>query len=161
MQETHRSNKYSQEISVEIQQLNNLPTDNVYKLRERNIRKLAESYLLTAENAVKAKRGRNIEKYTQYYKECTEMYDVLNTYIYSLNNETFRINSESFNTLIGSLRYSEVLCLSIFVIVSLMNVLLIVLLTGTITRPELGVGSCSVMTYRTDGTDVLVIIKFW
>ena len=53
--------KYSQEISVEIQQLNNLPTDNVYKLRERNIRKLAESYLLTAENAVKAKRGRNIE----------------------------------------------------------------------------------------------------
>lgn len=127
--------KYSQEIAEEIQQLNNLPTDNVYKLRERNIRKLAESYLLTAENAVKAKRGRNIEKYTQYYKECSEMYDVLNTYIYSLNNETFRINSESFNTLIGSLRYSEILCLSIFVIVSLMNVLLIVILTGTITKP--------------------------
>ena len=127
--------KYSQEISFEIQELNNMPTDNVYKLRERDIRKMAESYLLTADNAVKAKRGRNIEKYTEYYKECEQMYDALNTYIYSLNNETFRINSESFNTLIASLRYSEVLCLSIFVIVSLMNVLLIVLLTGTITRP--------------------------
>ena len=127
--------KYSQEVSFEIQQLNNMPTDNVYKLRERNIRKIAENYLLTAENAVKAKRGRNIEKYTEYYMECEQMYDVLGTYIYSLNNETFRINSESFNTLIASLRYSEVLCLSIFVIVSLMNVLLIILLTGTITRP--------------------------
>ena len=127
--------KYSQEVSFEIQQLNNMPTDNVYKLRERNIRKIAENYLLTAENAVKAKRGRNIEKYTEYYTECEQMYDVLGTYIYSLNNETFRINSESFNTLIASLRYSEVLCLSIFVIVSLMNVLLIILLTGTITRP--------------------------
>ena len=127
--------KYSQEVSFEIQQLNNMPTDNVYKLRERNIRKIAENYLLTAENAVKAKRGRNIEKYTEYYTECEQMYEVLGTYIYSLNNDTFRINSESFNTLIASLRYSEVLCLSIFVIVSLMNVLLIVLLTGTITRP--------------------------
>ena len=127
--------KYSQDISMEIQELNNMPTDNIIKLRERNIRKIAENYLLTAENAVRAKRGRNVQAYTQYYKECTQMYDVLNTYIYSLNNETFRINSESFSTLIGSLRYSEILCLSIFVIVSLMNVMLIVLLTGTITRP--------------------------
>lgn len=127
--------KYSQEISMEIQELNNMPTDNEFKERERNIRKIAETYLMTAENAVRAKRGRNVQAYTQYFKECDEMYGVLNTYIYSLNNETFRINSESFNTLIGSLRYSEVLCLSIFVIVSLMNVLLIILLTGTITRP--------------------------
>lgn len=127
--------KYSQEISMEIQELNNMPTDNEFKECERNIRKIAESYLSTAENAVRAKRGRNVQAYTQYYKECAEMYGVLNTYIYSLNNETFRINSESFNALIGSLRYSEVLCLSIFVVVSLMNVLLIVLLTGTITRP--------------------------
>ena len=127
--------KYSQEISMEIQELNNMPTDNEFKERERNIRKMAETYLMTAENAVRAKRGRNVQAYTLYYKECDEMYGVLSTYIYSLNNETFRINSESFNTLIGSLRYSEVLCLSIFVIVSLMNVLLIILLTGTITRP--------------------------
>ena len=110
--------KYSQEISMEIQQLNNMPTDNEFKESERNIRKIAETYLLTAESAVRAKRGRNVQAYTQYYKECDEMYGVLNTYIYCLNNETFRINSESFNTLIGSLRYSEVLCLSIFVIVS-------------------------------------------
>ncbi len=127
--------KYSQEISVEIQELNNMPTDNVSLLSERNIRKIAESYLLSAERAVRAKRGRNIQQYTQYYKECSDMYDVLNTYIYSLNNETFRTNSESFNTLIGSLRYSEILCLSIFIIASLMNVLLIIILTGTITRP--------------------------
>ena len=127
--------KYSQDISMEIQQLNNMPTDNILKLRERNIRKITENYLLTAENAVRAKRGRNIQAYTRDYKECSEMYDELNTYIYSLNNETFRNNSESFNTLIGSLRYSEMLCLSIFLIVSLMNVLLIIILTGTITRP--------------------------
>ena len=127
--------KYSQEISVEIQELNNMPTDNVSLLSERNIRKIAESYLLSAERAVRAKRGRNIQQYTQYYKECSDMYDVLNTYIYSLNNETFRTNSESFNTLIGSLRYSEILCLSIFIIASLMTVLLIIILTGTITRP--------------------------
>lgn len=127
--------KYAQEISMEIQELNNMPTDNPSMLRERNIRKITESYLTAAENAIRAKRGRNVQTYTRYYQECEAMYGTLNAYIYSLNNETFRINSESFNSLIGSLRYSEVLCLSIFIIVSFMNVLLIVILTGTITRP--------------------------
>lgn len=127
--------KYSQEVYNKIQQFNDLPTDNILKLRERNIRKISESYITSAESAVRAKRGRNVQSYTRYYKECSEMYSEINTYIYSLNNETFRINSESFNTLIGSLRYSEMLCLSIFIIVSLMNVLLIVILTGTITKP--------------------------
>ena len=37
--------------------------------------------------------------------------------------------------MISSLHYSQFLCLSIFIIVSLMNVLLIILLTSTITRP--------------------------
>ncbi len=35
--------KYSQDISMEIQELNNMATDNIIKLRERNIRKIAEN----------------------------------------------------------------------------------------------------------------------
>lgn len=127
--------RYSQEITEEIEDLNDQPTDNALKLGERNVRNLSKNYLATAEKAIRGKRARNVEQYTRYYNECCESFEYLNTYIYSLNNVTFRTNSESFNTMIDSLHYSQILCLSIFIIVTLMNVLLIILLTSTITRP--------------------------
>ncbi len=127
--------RYSQVIDEEIEDLNDQPTDNALKLGERNVRNLSKNYLATAEKAIRGKRARNVELYTRFYNECCESFEYLNTYIYSLNNETFRTNSESFNTMISSLHYSQFLCLSIFIIVSLMNVLLIILLTSTITRP--------------------------
>ena len=127
--------KYCQEMTGQLYVLNNLPTDNTSKLTERNIRKMTENYLSVTEAAVSAKRGRNIMEYTRRYEECQQLYDYMNVYIYSLNNEQFKNNSENYKTLMRSIQYSEVLCLSIFAIVSIMNVLIIIIMTGRITMP--------------------------
>ena len=96
---------------------------------------MLDTYLKTADEAVQAKRGRNIDEYTAKYNECTRIKDYLNTYIYSVNNEQFRTNSENYMALVNSLRYTEIMSMLIFAVASVMNVLLIIILTSTITRP--------------------------
>ena len=115
--------------------LNSNVTDNNVKLAERDIREMLDTYLKTADEAVQAKRGRNIDEYTAKYNECTRIKDYLNTYIYSVNNEQFRTNSENYMALVNSLRYTEIMSMLIFAVASVMNVLLIIILTSTITRP--------------------------
>ena len=127
--------KYQQEINSQLHDLYNNATDNTSKLTERNIRKMTENYLSVADAAVTAKRGRKIMEYTRRYEECQQLYDYLNVYIYSLNNEQFKNNSENYKLLMSSMQLSEMLCLSIFAIVSVLNVLLIIVMTGRITMP--------------------------
>ena len=127
--------KYEQEIKNQLQDLNSISTDNTSKLTERTIRMMSENYLLVANSAITAKRGRNIMEYTKRYQECQQLYNYLNAYIYSLNNEQFKNNSENYKELMRSMQFSEALCLSIFAIVSVLNVLLIIIMTGRITMP--------------------------
>ena len=125
----------SLEIKNMSRQLNSNVTDNNIRLSERDIRNMIDTYLSYADAAVQAKRGRNIDEYTAKYNECTRIKDYLNTYIYSVNNDQFKTNSETYMALVDSLKYTEVMSVLIFVVASVMNVLLIVILTSTITRP--------------------------
>ena len=127
--------KATQDMARQMSSLNSVPTNNPTKLMEYNIRSLLQSYMSTADEAISSKRGRDVAAYTDKYNECQELYGYLSTYIYSLNNEQFKSNSNNYSALLTSMQYSELLCLSIFVIVSLMNILLIVMTTSTITRP--------------------------
>ena len=125
----------TQSMNVLMNGLNNTVTDNSIKLSERDIRNMLETYLKTADEAILAKRGRNIDEYTAKYNECSKIKDYLNTYIYSVNNEQFRTNSENYMALVNSLQYTEVMSILIFAVASVMNILLIIILTNTITRP--------------------------
>jgi len=125
----------SQSMRLMMNDLNSNVTDNNVKLAERDIRNMIDTYLKTADEAVQAKRGRNIDEYTAKYNECTKIKDYLNTYIYSVNNEQFRTNSENYNALVNSLRYTEIMSMLIFLVASVMNILLLIILTNTITRP--------------------------
>ena len=125
----------SLEIKNMSRQLSSNVTDNNIRLSERDIRNMIDTYLSYADAAVQAKRGRNIDEYTAKYNECTRIKDYLNTYIYSVNNDQFKTNSETYMALVDSLKYTEVMSVLIFVVASVMNVLLIVILTSTITRP--------------------------
>ena len=69
------------------------------------------------------------------YEECSRIYDYLNSYIYSLNNEQFKESSGNYAGLISTLRYAELFCLTILVVVAVCNILLIILATQTITGP--------------------------
>ena len=125
----------SQDMRLMMNDLNSGVTDNNVKLAERDIRNMIDTYLKTADEAVQAKRGRNIDEYTAKYNECTKIKDYLSTYIYSVNNEQFRTNSENYNALVNSLRYTEIMSMLIFLVASVMNILLLIILTNTITRP--------------------------
>ena len=126
-----------EEFSALIDELERRTTDNRLKLMERNILYMSESYLELTGKTIEAKRGRNVEKYKRYYDEATQLYLYLEDYVSSLNNERFRLNTESYSVISSSLRYLEWFSISVFVVLGLFNVLLVVLVTGSITSPLL------------------------
>ncbi len=84
---------------------------------ERNIRLMSEDYLLHAEQAVQAKRGRNVEEYRTLYEETKEIYGFIKTYIYELNSLRFRQNSEHYTTLLDAFGKLEVFSLMVILAV--------------------------------------------
>ena len=126
-----------EEFAALIEELEQETTDNHLKLMERNIRYMSESYLELTGRTIEAKRGRNVEKYKKYYEEATQLYLYLGDYLAGLNSEKFRVNTESYEVLSASLRYLEWFSVMIFVALGLFNILLVMLVTGTITRPLL------------------------
>lgn len=127
--------KSEQTYETQLMELNVITTNNDMKLMEKSIRNMSETYLDITNETVQAKRGRNIDKYISGHEEATQLFSYINTYIYSLNNEQFKSNSTNYETLLTSLRYSEVLCLSILVAVALCNAMIIILMTRSITSP--------------------------
>lgn len=115
--------------------LNVLITDNEMLLMEKNIKYMSENYLKTAFDTVQAKRGRNVEKYKDGYAVAQTSFQNLNAFIYSLNNEQFKYNSSSYQLLLNTLGYMEIISSAILIIIAAVNISLIVLLTKSITKP--------------------------
>ncbi len=118
-----------------MESLNTQVTDNGMLLTEKNIFGLSESYLRLAAEAIRAKRGRNVEKYGKFYEDANTLYEEIHTFIYSLNNEQFKDNSRNYQILMSSLRYMEMLSIGILLLVLLGNISLIAISTKTVTRP--------------------------
>lgn len=115
--------------------LNTTITDNEMLLMEKNIKSMSENYLDMAFKTVQAKRGRNVERYKDYYEIANEEFKDIHAFIYSLNNEQFKYNSKSYELLLNSLRYMEAISTAILILLIFINIGLIILLTRTITRP--------------------------
>lgn len=118
-----------------IEELNVDITDNEMILTQKNIKSMSETYLEMTEETVQAKRGRNIEKYKVNYEEASTMFEYINTYIYSLNNELFKNNSNNYELLLVSLKYLEIISSVVLVVISILNVLILIILTRRITGP--------------------------
>lgn len=100
-----------------IGQLNQVATNQENRLMEKNIYNLSRNYLDKTDEAVQAKRGRNVERYKNAYEEATRLNGYIETYIYSLNNEQFRNNSMQYENLTAILQKSEALNLCVLAIV--------------------------------------------
>ena len=50
---------------------------------QKNIRGMSETYLKLSEMTIQEKRGRNVEKYKDYYEKSTEIYNYIKEYISS------------------------------------------------------------------------------
>lgn len=124
-----------QEYSKRLEKLNKITVYDANMMTEKNIYNMSQYYLKTADDAITAKRGRNIVRYKEYYEDASEMYEYINSYIYSLNNRQFQSNSDNYEILFSSLKRSETYNILILCIVSAINIILMVLLTKSITNP--------------------------
>ncbi|MBD5526189.1 MAG: histidine kinase [Lachnospiraceae bacterium] len=124
-----------QEYRKQMENLNVDILNDSVMIAEKNIYNMSQYYLSITESAIEAKRGRNVAKYKEYYDDANELYGYINSYIYNLNNKRFRNNSNNYETLFSSLKYSETSNLLILFIVSVLNGTLIIFLTRGITNP--------------------------
>ena len=124
-----------QDYREEMGTLNRKITDNEMLLTEKNIYGLSGTYLALTEEVIQAKRGRNVEKYGQFYEESHAMYDEIHMFIYSLNNEQFKLNSGTYQILRNSLRYMELISVGVLLLVLLGNISLIIVSTKAVTQP--------------------------
>ena len=127
--------RYAEKYEDLTEQLNAQTVDNGRLMLEKQIRALSEKYLDLAARTVDYRRGRNVEKYRESYEEAFEMYTYIDTCINSLNNEQFQSNSENYRILMSSMQREEMMNLMILGLTSLLNMVLIVLLTQQITQP--------------------------
>ena len=127
--------KIAQEYTELTAGLSETVTGKTLDRMEFSIRNMSEAYLNEVSQTIEAKRGRNVEKYRTRYEEATKLYGFLNTYIYSLNNEQFKENSENYREMVSALRTFETIGNIILIAVIVLNVLLILRLTAGIIRP--------------------------
>lgn len=132
MEDYYRSEQNYRALAEE---LNNTISNDSQLLMERNIRYMSENYLELTNQTVEAKRGRNVEKYNARYEGASGLYNYINTYIYSLNNEQFKNNTFTYEALSISFKSLELVSNGILICVVLCNIVLTMVLTRTITNP--------------------------
>ena len=118
--------RYAQEYSQLLESLNARNTDSPIRMLEKNIRNMSDTFLEITDQAVLAKRGRNVEKYKEAYGEMTQVCQYINDYIYELNNQLFRQNSENYQMLLRNMGTMEQLSILLLLAVSIMGTVLTV-----------------------------------
>ena len=99
--------KSAQEYEEMVEDLDSSVSEKALDRMQRSIKNMSYIYLNEVEQTIEAKRGRNVEKYRERYDDATKLYGYINTYIYSLNNEQFKENSENYRDLVTSFRRFE------------------------------------------------------
>lgn len=124
-----------QEYNKLIRELNTNVVADDYALMERDIRYMSEEYLAITERAIEAKRGRNVEKYSQEYEEASKLYDYISTYIASLNSEKFKSNSLNYNELISAFNIFASVSVIVMITAIVASSLFVIIFTRNIIEP--------------------------
>ncbi|MCM1174981.1 MAG: histidine kinase [Blautia sp.] len=132
LEEYYRSSQYYQQL---VDALGDEISGVSFDRMKRNIRHMSGKYLEIVDQTIAAKRGRNVEKYRVQYESATQMYDYITTYIYSLNNQQFKNNSENYTKLAWAFRLFETVGIGVIFAVIIINVFIITKLVGAIIGP--------------------------
>ncbi|MBP5533305.1 MAG: histidine kinase [Lachnospiraceae bacterium] len=157
----------SQNFTELIENLEENITESRQGRMERSIKSMAEKYLDEVGQTIDAKRGRNVEKYRTRYEEATRLYGYINTYIYSLNNEQFKENTENYREMLSAFGRFEVAGNVIMIVVIFTTTLLILRLTTSVIRPlraltisanSVAKGDFGISTLPVNSTDEIGIV---
>ncbi len=127
--------KSEQEFRSLINSLNDEITDDEMLMLEKNIKSMSETYLNLADETVKEKRGRNVEKYKTSYENTKQLYQYINSYISNLSTEQLKQNSANYELLMLSLRYTEALSLMIMIAIVVISLCLLLIILRNMIRP--------------------------
>jgi len=127
--------KAEQDYKDQLEELSNRKAGGDILSTIEDIENLSDTYLSDTENAIQAKRGHIIEKYSVYYEQTSRIYDYINSYIYSLNNSQFKNNSEDYYLLANAFHTQEDFTIFVLLSVAIVNILLTVILTKNIMTP--------------------------
>lgn len=127
--------KSEQDYYKLVYELNNSVTGDTYDLMERNIRNMSNEYIQTTGYAIEAKRGRNVERYSAEFDKASRLYNYINTYIYSLNNERFKSNSSNYSELLSAFRIFETISIIMMVAALLGSSVFVIGFTSSIIDP--------------------------
>ena len=115
--------------------LNTRTTNNESRLMEKNIFNISRTYLDVTEQAVDAKRSRNVEKYRMEYEKAVRLSAYIQTCIYSLNNEQFKNNTKQYSLLTKTLRLSEYVDVVLLAVILGLELLIIYWSCRQLTEP--------------------------
>ncbi len=124
-----------QNLSEQLAMVQEETMDRQTSVLKNNIYYLGKNYLKISEEAVKAKRGRDVNTYGERYEDAGKMKEYLNGYISSLNNIQFQGNSHNYLLLQNFLYYMEVVGTIMFFVVVLCDTIMVVMMTRRLTRP--------------------------
>ena len=127
--------KSEQDYYKLVYELNNSVTGDTYDLMERNIRNMSNEYIQTTGYAIEAKRGRNVERYSAEFDKASRLYNYINTYINSLNNERFKSNSSNYSELLSAFRIFETISIIMMVAALLGSSVFVIGFTSSIIDP--------------------------
>lgn len=124
-----------QELTILVGELNGEIYDDEILMMERNISNMIEAYLVHTNQAISAKRGRNVELYRAEYEEANDRYELILSYITELNNNRFVVNNANYQVLVEYMQYFQLLSIGILIVVSIGVICAILLLTQNIIGP--------------------------
>jgi len=151
-----------------LEKLGNSNVSDDRYMMEKNIINQSENYLKHVDETIKAKRGRNVEKYKAYFEESEILYSDLQSCIYSLNNAHFKINTENYFKLLSTLRVMQLISIVILVFIGVFNIVLLYLLTKSMTKPlielsaaanEVAEGKFDVNINELEGEDEISVVS--
>lgn len=132
--------KSEQEYRILIDSLNDNIVDDRLLMLEKNIKNMSETYLEMADETVKEKRGRNVEKYKKSYEETKLLNQYINSFISNLSTEQLKQNSANYQLMIISLRYTETLSLVIMIAIIFISFTLLLLILRNMIGPLVQLG---------------------
>lgn len=124
-----------QNLSEQLAEVQEETMDRQTSILKNNIYHLGKNYLKVCEEAVNAKRGRDVQTYGARYEEAKKIKEYLSGYISSLNNVQFQGNSNNYLLLQKSLHYMEVIGTMMFFVVVLCDTIMVVMMTRRLTNP--------------------------
>ena len=119
--------RYEQELRSQTDDLNERNAGNEILMLEKNIRFMTQSYLAVSEDAIQARRGRNVEEYKAAYASASTLFQYINDYIYTLNSKRFSQNTENYLSLLRSMKTMERMSFLMILVVSTFALMLCVM----------------------------------